>query len=70
MMCINVCLLQWLLHSFFNLFFFLEELYSALPRDQALDQPQIPVRAGWMCKRSWLQLGGVWGSPDTLSQET
>lgn len=59
MMFINVCLLQWLLQPFFIFFFFLGELYSVLPMDQALDEPQIPIRAGWICKRNWLQLGGV-----------
>lgn len=59
MMFINVCLLQWLLQPFFFFFFFLGELYSVLPMDQALDESQIPIRAGWICKRNWLQLGGV-----------
>lgn len=45
--------------AFFLFFFFLGELYSVLPMDQALDELQIPIRAGWICKRNWLQLGGV-----------
>lgn len=55
MIYINVCLLQWLPHPLLLWSSLWKNFIQLYPPLQAPYQPQVQIRAAWMCNSNWLQ---------------